>query len=175
MSKWSEYYRDRVGDSYATYCRKRYDLFIELLAIDKLASIREEGCGIGTISRILLQEGCRELSMFDLDPEQLELAKENTMNIIPAYVGDILAYHSKVDLIFSHGVLEHFEDDKIDIILQRQKCTSNKVIHYVPTDRYERASFGDERLLSTEYWVNTFKPDEFIEFNDDKDLILIWK
>lgn len=177
MSQWSDFYAGRVGKGYADYCKKRYGSFLKhLLRCDKDMTMREEGCGIGTISRILLENNFYNLELFDLDPEQIALAKTNTHNAVPVYEGNILMYHQPVDVIFSHGVIEHFTDSQIICILNRQIAVANHmVIHYVPTDGYDSPTFGDERLMPVHWWVNKFKPTKHHTFNDGKDLVLIWE
>lgn len=174
MSNWSEYYNSRVGDSYPIYCEVRYKEFLQQLFVDKELSIREEGCGIGTISKILSQNGFNNLSAFDNDDDQLKLANINTTNVTLFKADIVNAQLNKVDMIHSHGVLEHFKDVDIQKIINRQRKDAKKVVHYVPTNGYSIPSFGDERLLSIPYWVDNFKPTSIIPFNNNKDLVLIW-
>ena len=35
-------------------------------------------------------------------------------------------------------------------------------------------SFGDERLMSAWEWKRKFQPSSIIEFNEGKDLVLVW-
>jgi hypothetical protein len=44
----------------------------------------------------------------------------------------------------------------------------------VPGEKYKEPSFGDERLLSIEKWMD-LNPTDIIEFNEGFDLILYWK
>jgi hypothetical protein len=74
--------------------------------------------------------------------------------------------------IFSHGVLEHFKDEQIKYIIRRQKQEAQRVIHYVPTNKYVKQSFGDERLMSAKEWIKRFSPTNFKTFNSGFDLIL---
>ena len=46
-------------------------------------------------------------------------------------------------------------------------------IHYVPLDKYEKPSFGDERLLPYKYWLDLVTPKCWMLFNDDHDLMFI--
>ena len=172
MSQWSDFYKSRVGESYPEYVIKRYETFLKELV--SYSHIREEGCGIGSISKAITMIGClAKIDCFDIDKDQIELAKLN-LNSNKPYVGDIFKNHGKVDLIFSHGVLEHFNDNQIKEILNRQKSEANKVVHYIPSNKYLTRSFGDERLLSKDYWKNVFNPKEIIEFNEGFDLVAIW-
>lgn len=171
MSKWSDYYKTRNCASYRDYFKEKYkEFFYELEKCNGI--LMEAGCGISTVSKILRSFG-KNCCGFDLDDEMLEIGKDVT------WEGDILdrssySFFDKSDLIIhSHGVLEHFLDKEVNHILGIQKEIANKIIHWVPTNKYEKPSFGDERLLPVEYWVDKFKPSE-VKWCD-KGVILIWK
>lgn len=138
------------------------------------STFREEGCGIGTISRaIMTSVGEKNVQLFDYDKDQVELTKKN-LNISHVVQGNIFENHGKVDCIFSHGVIEHLSDNQIFDILNRQKAEAKCVIHYVPTNGYKTPSFGDERLMSVDWWIKNFKPTQHFTFNENKDLALMW-
>jgi hypothetical protein len=172
MSKWSSYYESRVGKSYPSFCEKKYLPFIsEIVSYGNL--FREEGCGVGTISKLLLNFSITS-ELMDYDNDMLRLAHYNT-GLGNIYRGDIRTHESKkVDVVFSHGVLEHFSYTDMGRIIQRQKSLAKKVIHYVPTCEYKVGSFGDEVLRSPRWWQNKFNPTKTISFNEGKDLILVW-
>lgn len=179
MCKWSDFYYDRLGEDYSRYCKNRYQTFLlELLSIKGARTYRDEGCGIGTISKCLL-EICQELSisLVDNSRKMLELAKSNVPCASSYIISDIRGGPNlKADVVFGHGVLEHFYDLDILKILSRQIENANKaVLHYVPTNGYKFPSFGDERLLPVDYWVDTFSPTRYKSFNEDRDLVLIWE
>jgi len=178
MSKWSQYYENRLGNGYADYAASRYQPMIKLLLSLDQGTMREEGCGIGTISRILLTLNPNiNLTICDNDTDILKLAKINLHNLKVKDIQkcNIAAKPSILtDTIFSHGVLEHFSDIGIKRVLTRQKQYSANIVHYVPTDGYSTPSFGDERLMSIDWWLNTWNPKSYELFNDNKDLILIW-
>lgn len=178
-AKWKNYYQNRVGESYADYCAIRYKPLIQIIENFKPATLTEEGCGIGTITKILHRNNpLRKYSISDLYDGQLELAKQN-LNIKNLHItqNNILTANnkSKSDIVFSHGVLEHFGNSEIEDIIYRQKQFANKaVIHYVPLAGWEKPSFGDERLLPLAYWIEKFSPNVFEIFNDGKDCVLVW-
>lgn len=179
MSKWSEYYEKRVGYSYAKYAAKRYAPMIKELIKDG-ETFREEGCGIGTISKVLIfTKPELDIEICDLDKDILELASINMAGLLkPEQITQqdaIIAPDTTKDVIFSHGVIEYFEDDNIGKILARQLKLAGKVVHYVPTDGYDNPSFGDERLLPYDYWLNKWEPTRYELFNDNKDLLLVWE
>lgn len=195
MSQWTEFYRGRMGQGYQDYATKRYMPFIQRLVqeaecvethIKRGVTFREEGAGIGTITAILQRYALNHLHdwgflMIDKDKGMAALATENTG--IVCQVGDILtrkpdnSFHwvCGTDIIHSHGVLEHFEDEEIKSIINDQRHMSQHcVVAYVPTNGYKEPSFGDERLLPYEHWVKTFHPDTWELFNGGKDLLLTW-
>lgn len=174
MSIWSKFYESRIGDGYFNYALNRYEKFIISILKTGSKSFREEGCGIGTISRAIMNNvSDKWVQLFDYDKDQVELTKKN-LNISHAKCGNIFENHGKADCIFSHGVIEHFSDSQIYDILNRQKMEAKHVIHYVPTNGYANPSFGDERLMPVEWWIKKIKPKSWYTFNNNKDLVLIW-
>jgi cyclopropane fatty-acyl-phospholipid synthase-like methyltransferase len=177
MSEWSEYYKKRVGDSYPAHCKIKYKAFIDEL--HSLNHISEEGCGIATISKIVYHKSRKKHTAFDLCPEQLNLARVNIGDRkIDLVQGSILNFQyvdNEPDIIFSHGVLEHFNDEDIKRIIHRQRFTAKKVVHYVPLEGWKTPSFGDERLLPLQYWIDLVKPTRTIEFNNGLDAVLVWE
>jgi hypothetical protein len=90
-------------------------------------------------------------------------------------VGNIFdKQHEKVDIVVTHGVLEHFTDKNIHKILKRYSDAGQKSVHYVPLDGYKTPSFGDERLLPYQYWIEQFKPTDYLVKNRE-DLIMIFE
>lgn len=167
-STWFNYYHKRIGFGYTKYAAKKYAAFIsEILLLS--GSITEDGCGIGTISKILKSNG-RTVQSFDMLLDMVKLSQMNTIqatqkNITIPVVSDIYT---------SHGVLEHLSDSIIHIILNIQSKLGKHSVHYVPSNKYSNQSFGDERLMTASWWKETFSPDKVVEFNQGKDLALVW-
>lgn len=164
MNQWYDFYVKRVNSSYQDYFNKRYEPMISFIESFKPSSILEIGCGIGSISKALSKPGIN-LSGFDLCPKMVELANQNIGKDV-FFQGNALDLKSS-KLSISHGVLEHFSDEHIIKICNNFPNS----IHYVPLDKYEKPSFGDERLLSSDYWLNLVIPQIAIIFNNDHDLI----
>lgn len=184
LSKWGEMYRNRIGDTYPAYCRQQYQPFLSAIRHAmrqvQMGIVREEGCGIATITKILAQDA--DLSMFDFHAydknlDQVVNAEANCRGLVAdvhTYYNDIFETSFPVEVIHSHGVLEHFSDVQIHNILERQRREAKVVIHYVPLDGWEVQSYGDERLLPIEHWVEIHKPNQWKVFNGGKDAVLIW-
>lgn len=164
---WYTFYENRINSTYQDYFELRYEPFLDLIRqLKNTNGIFELGCGIGSISKAI--QGC--FQGIDSDPMMVKLANENT-NSNNFYQADIFEMEIPPSTVLkvSHGVLEHFNDDQITDIVER--CGNS--IHYVPLDKYKTPSFGDERLLPYQYWLDLVTPKAHILFNDDHDLAFI--
>ena len=185
-SKWAQFYINRLNDDYYHHVCTRYRPFLNevLRYIQRGSSIVELGCGMGNVSRFLLQNSDVKFkaTMIDNDFAMIWLSLANLNKFDPnalgrtAYLihGDILKSCPLADVVHSHGVLEHFSDEQIRTVIEIQKKACNTLIHYVPSYKYMTPSFGDERLMTPEQWKAICNPTEIIEFNDGYDLILKW-
>lgn len=166
-NNWLSFYKDRINSSYQEYFEERYKPFLDYIKSQNKNHIQELGCGIGSISKALRKQGftCEGI---DLSHNMVNLANKNIGEEIFKQ-GDLLKLNFNClsnTLSVSHGVLEHFSDK--DIIKITNKALGS--IHYVPLDKYVTPSFGDERLLPYEYWLELVKPQDYFLFNDEKDL-----
>ena len=108
-------------------------------------------------------------SGIDIDPRMVKLANINT-DSNNFKQGSIFDFEYPQDVLkVSHGVLEHFNDDDIKMICEN--CPHS--IHYVPLDKYVTPSFGDERLLPYEHWLEVATPITWMLFNNDHDLMFL--
>lgn len=185
MSKWSDFYKKRMTQGYVEHVKKQYKPFLdEIINIAKDLDtpqpvLLEAGCGIGTVTKALVQNGLSaKMCAFDLCRDQVYSTDLNLYGLdVNVFVGSILnqeSYH-QVDIIHSHGVLEHFSDEDIQRVLDIQKTKCKYLVHYVPLAGWVTGSFGDERLLSLEYWIMKFAPNSYKLFNDGKDACFVWK
>lgn len=181
---WADFYADRVGTGYEDYCRTRYNPFLSEIVSHLPYDGRavEMGCGTATISNILVSYPGRAQAkhiIIDRDPEMLQLAKfrcrHNTRRVQLLqfdFREDLGEYHfGKIDVVHSHGVLEHYGDDDIVKIVDKFKTIAPVQVHYVP-GLYPKPSFGDERLLPLQHWADLLAPEEAFAFNDDLDYCL---
>ena len=121
----------------------------------------------------------------DINIPMLELCCKNTLSIsTDNYLGKVPLFYVKENIcepkffesstvVVTHGVLEHFSD--VDITRIMSTYNNDKVLfqaHYVPTSQYTSPSFGDERLLPTDYWITLVKPDYYLLDNNGKDLYM---
>jgi 2-polyprenyl-3-methyl-5-hydroxy-6-metoxy-1,4-benzoquinol methylase len=163
---WYTFYRNRVNSTYQDYFNLKYAPFID--AINQLKNsrgIHELGCGIGSVSKAV----GGKYKGFDIDSSMVILANQNTAST-NFYQGDIFEGKWEASTLkVSHGVLEHFTDEQIEDICEM--CRNS--IHYVPLDKYKTPSFGDERLLPYEHWLEVATPVSWALFNDDHDLMFL--
>lgn len=165
-SKWYEFYKDRINSSYQDYFNERYKPMIDFILSFEPTLVVDAACGIGSISKALVHRGVR-CEGFDGDKEMVKLANRNVSSV---YFEEGNLFNSEnftKELTITHGVLEHFEDEQIEFLLEHY---SNS-IHYVPLDKYHTPSFGDERLLPKDYWIETFKPSYYFTMNNEHDLV----
>lgn len=186
MSKWSDYYKDRLNERYERHISKRYYPFIQTITEqirdynNKGISpiVTELGCGIGSISKALLNNTSISAMymLIDNDPEMLKLAFKNIgeTHYASLHHSDIRnttgSREAKPHIVHSHGVLEHMSDDDIKRTLGN--WLDQKHFHYVPSHKYSEPSFGDERLLDARTW-ETITGSWVVEFNDGYDYMLI--
>lgn len=208
---WNDYYKDRVRNrDYMEAFNNKYGRFIGeiILNIKRLSNkatpiiLKEEGCGIGTISlaisdtedKLIGSLGLKNSSdtkevskviLSDINTSMLKLCYKNTNPIFSgSYLGQVPFFYTKENicepkffesrtLVVTHGVLEHFSDENIIKIISTYN--DDNVLfqaHYVPTDKYEKQSFGDERLLPVETWITLVNPDYYILDNEGTDLYM---
>jgi SAM-dependent methyltransferase len=191
MDSWYEFYKDRVCDSYFDYVNIKYKRFIDevyntvmvenITTKSDISTIVEVGCGIGSItkavSKLSLTSFLVSISLLDNSEEMLSLTRLNLKDehLDAIYINrNVLDYKPyKVDVAYSHGLLEHFLNNDIKTIINNLKGA--KQVHYVPSYKYVTPSRGDERLLTPLQWKEICNPDEIIEFNGGLDLILKWE
>ena len=165
-STWYEFYKQRINSGYQKYFEARYEPFLDaIIQLRNINGIIELGCGIGSVSKAI----GGNFSGIDIDPLMVQLANQNTKTTNFS-VGSIFEeMFPDSTLKVTHGVLEHFEDSEIESFCSN--CLNS--IHYVPLDKYKNPSFGDERLLPYEHWLELATPKSWMLFNQDHDLMFI--
>jgi len=190
---WYETYVDRMNDHYYKHIKTRYKPFIDILASLCVAEDQwyiELGCGASNITRALIERktlrDAFELKKFlviDSCDKMLDLSRHNLRQHMVHYkLMDVFENLPTADqpvvgieITYSHGLLEHYGDKEIQLLIQRYKIASKYQVHYVPGEKYGEPSFGDERLLSVDAWNKICKPTEIVTFNNGYDYALIWR
>lgn len=162
---WHEFYKKRINSTYQVYFEHRYFPFLNA-ALHKCSTgtVIDAGCGIGSVSKYL-RKYRRDTLGFDKCPDMVKLSKENVPHG-KFMQGDLLTGPVVTNFAITHGVLEHFNDEQIRGILERYPNS----IHYIPLEGYPKQSFGDERLLPKEYWLDVLPIKEHETFNNGLDL-----
>jgi len=63
------------------------------------------------------------------------------------------------DIVYSQGLLEHFDNEGIiEIITEQLKYAKIAVVFSVPSENYPQTDFGDERLLDIAAWEKILEP-----------------
>ena len=181
---WNDYYLSRINsESYDFYFSSKYkplvDLIKEHLGKNNISTlIIEEGCGISSVSKQLIKYyPYNPYLLMDIDEKMLNLSKENLSEYKESSFifkqKDILSpldlFYPYDKILITHGVLEHFSDKDIRKIINNYSKKKITQFHYVPLNGYKNPSFGDERLLSLNYWINLLKINSYIVINN-KDL-----
>jgi cyclopropane fatty-acyl-phospholipid synthase-like methyltransferase len=179
MNSWYNFYKDRTNNkSYEKYFENKYKPFLNIIKqqLKSNSNNLEVGCGTSLVTKLIYSNKSR-YSVLDKDKEIMKLTNINLKyKIVKRILQDIRQpIQNKYDVIYSHGVLEHFSKREIKQIVNNLKNNSKINVHYVPTNKYKIPSFGDELLISKKDWEKLTKPNSIIEFNNGYDLILIWK
>ena len=198
---WVEYYKDKVNnkESEENFFIK-YKEFLRLIVktvstFKKRINLVEMGCGIGTVSKLLINKfpemsDRRFISTYlltDVDGNMLDLAKKNLSgnllgnsvvcskhDLTTGYIPDeYLLFSWAKDVVVTHGVLEHFNQSEIKEFINTLDDNINVLahIHYVPTSDYVTKSYGDENLWAMSTWIKLVEPD--IIMKNGPDLYLV--
>lgn len=120
--------------NHPTYLNEFRDLIARLKGNGEISTALEVGCYSGELTRVLgetFKIKTTGISLVSVDPDVI--------------VGDYLEYefNTKFDLVFSSGVLEHYDDVSILKFLKKMKNESNRyVLNVVPNEKcrsYKRA------------------------------------
>lgn len=177
MSPWSQFYAGRANASYLEYAKHHYKPFIDAICSRITAgdTVLELGAGVGTITAAL--EPIIELATLvasDIDPDQLYAMNQRFegTDVIVSRLDATSGVPASADVIHSHGMLEHFDDDTIRKVIDSYRGLAHSQVHYVP-GMYPKPTFGDERLMPVERWWDIVKPSQIITFNDGLDYALV--
>jgi len=137
--------------------KKRKELYNLLNKYPKNSKILEAGCGTSALSIYLSKK--LNITGIDLNKDMLYLAKKMNTSFngkVKYYSEDIFNMSFKsnsFDVVYSHGVLEHFNESKIINAINEGLRVSKKYIISVPTiwDRSNNL-LGDENLWTKRKW-----------------------
>lgn len=166
MTKWSEYYKKEIEKAggpkeFVIFkAKEKRELINEILKHTRRGGIiLEAGCGTGAISSYISSLGYGVIAI-DHDKQMIKLARQlsksfnSKVNFAIKNIKDIKYPKNYFDVVFSHGVLEHFSDKEIINLINIELNSSKTVILSVPSNYFteEQKIYGDERFLGIGDW-----------------------
>ncbi|MEX0989842.1 MAG: class I SAM-dependent methyltransferase [Actinomycetota bacterium] len=159
--RWHEYVSgglsaegDPLAAAYRSWTYLRPLLIRMRRALPQGGRVLELGCGAGLVSALFASWG-HHVTAVDNDEDIVRTARETTRRLgqsIDVVLADALnppGYLRGFDLVFSLGLVEHFDRDVTVEMLRRQRDMANTVVPVIPT-RHTRHADGisDERIYS---------------------------
>lgn len=155
------WYYEVCGVNLVDYVKRIFthlDLLTTILFVGP-RRVLEVGCGTASHSCFLSYFGVRCFSS-DKNPGAMAAAaitKRRFGGRNPVVRGDAFqlpfADHT-FDACFSSGVMEHFSDEEICLLLSEQLRVARRVVFSVPSDHYPLREWGDERQLNPHQWMH---------------------
>lgn len=161
---WSKFYANKPINStkYLLGNYYFYELFDEILK-RKPSSVLEVGVGTGCMSSFLGLLGYKIIGI-DLDPKIIEKAiAANNHFHGKAQFKVMDAFHltlpnNSVDVVFSQGLMEHFDEDKLaELIKEQWRVAKKAIIISVPNTNCGLHEFGNETLYSLNQWTDKIR------------------
>lgn len=169
MKKWSTIYSSNIkkqgaAKKYLNHKVKEKKIFLNKIInyCKPYNNILEAGCGTGVLSIFLANNGF-DVTSVDSDKDMLTIANKISTkyhkkpHFMKKDINKLNYPNNHFGVVFSHGVLEHFNDTQIVSILKRQLKISHTLIFSIPTDYLDENKdryHGNERFLSREKWIN---------------------
>lgn len=166
MSKWSILYEREIknASSIENYVKQKLVNKKKLIKLINKYSrnhkILELGSGTGVLA-LYLSTLNFEVTALDRDIDMIQLSKRYFLNSfkkanIKYICNDINNFKNTYmyDICYSIGVLEHYNDDEIIQLIQKQLKICKYVIFGIPTKYFDedKKMYGNERYLPLKYW-----------------------
>lgn len=165
MSKWSELYEKEIKEvDVGEYIKDKLATKSTIIKFVKKytgqGKVMEVGSGTGVLSLKIATLGYDVIAL-DSDQDMIDLSKKYILpefdKVKIEYINaDIRDYKADnpIDVIYSIGVLEHYNDDEIIDLLNKQLSMSKFVIFGIPTKYFDedKKMYGNERYLTIRYW-----------------------
>lgn len=167
MKKWSTIYSNNIKKLGGPKKYLDYKIKEKTLLINKIIeyckpykNILEAGCGTGVMSTYLANKGF-DVTAVDNEQGMLSIARKISKNytkrpiFVKQDINKLNFPRNHFGVVFSHGVLEHFNDDQIVSLLKQQLKISHTLIFSIPTnylDEKKNRYYGNERFLSFNKW-----------------------
>lgn len=166
MSKWSDLYEKEIhnASSIENYIYEKLRTKKKIIKlINKYAKnhkIMEFGSGTGVLA-LHLSTLNNKVTALDMDKDMINLSKKYFYdkfkgNNIKYLCNDIrkLNENIKYDVCYSIGILEHYNDNEIINLINKQTSISRYVIFGIPTKYFDedKKMYGNERYLPIKHW-----------------------
>lgn len=165
MSKWSKLYEEEIkATDVRSYIEEKLRTKATVInLINKYASngrIMELGAGTGILALKMASLGNKVIAL-DCDKDMIALSKKYFLkefdNPSITYINkDIRHYEAKekLDVIYSIGILEHYNDEEIIELINKQLALCDCVIFGIPARYFDenKKMYGNERYLRIKYW-----------------------
>jgi ubiquinone/menaquinone biosynthesis C-methylase UbiE len=133
--------------------------FIDAITASNPNLLLEVGTGAAAISFSIIKNKNIPIVIIDNNFDILKKIKSDAeklnLKVIPVCADAFkLPFKDKTfAIVFSQGLLEHFSDPDIEIILnEKLRVALDSVLFSVPNAYYKHKDFGDERLLFKQEW-----------------------
>lgn len=174
VKNWNDFYSATLDLDFLIRNAACHIDFFKFIYNENPKKILEVGTGTGSMSVFLSYLGI-DVTSLDNDKKVLERAKILSKKLngkVKFVFGDGFRMNYKdnfFDVAFHQGLLEHFENDDIIKLLKEQLRVAKTVVLSVPNNFYPTKDFGNERLLTKQYWDNllstNFKLVDSLEYN----------
>lgn len=172
MSKWSNLYEKEILDAPSIddfikqklSTKKKIIKIINKYAISR--KIMELGSGTGVLALHISSMNNNRVDALDKDSDMISLSKKYFLskfeNANINYLCDDIRnidVKEKYDVCYSIGILEHYNDNEIIDLINKQTSISEYVVFGIPTKYFDedKKMYGNERYLPLKYWRKIIK------------------
>lgn len=157
VGKWDRIYSRPVGSDDIAGYMANHRPFLEAVSALKPRRVLEVGAGSGRFSIHLSRCGIEAVAC-DNDPGVAAVARAGNRRARGS-AGVLLADGFRLpfrggafDAVISQGLMEHFADGDIRLLLDEQLRVAKSAVFSVPSKYYPWREFGNERLMNEREW-----------------------
>jgi SAM-dependent methyltransferase len=170
-AEWNEFYEKHVLDArfladVSIWQRRLFGMLLERSAPGQRCL--ETGSGTGVMSLYLALHQRRVVAL-DMDRELLKrlhspLAQGTWLSGVAADLLHLPFRDDSFDMVFSQGVLEHFDEDDFKQGLRDSMRVAPLVVLAFPSLGVKHPLFGNERLRSARRWTELIRPFRILDY-----------
>jgi hypothetical protein len=161
LDKWEKFLANDPGYDILTSSPMIQELINKIVPMGQ--SFIEWGYGTG-YTAIALANQKRQVKAYDPASGLLARAIEAKTKHLVSFSGkveftDKVADLQPADIVYSQGLLEHFDNERLyEIISAQLSFAKIAVVFSIPSINYPQTDFGDERLLDIAGWETVLTP-----------------